>query len=310
MALGKLRWAIALGFVSFTASFPHVASACPSHDQLTRKDFAAANVVFEGTVAAIHPTKRKFTYGGKTSERVVGMDITFNIGNVIRGSLEQRSIRVGWIHGTFGYPRSISELREWYGETLRIGLITPEGMTDDCSRHRNIKKTETGFERELIKINCKVGYGAENSPDARSGYPSDKAYILNGYCTGPYMFKVTSLRDDPSRDLSRNKIGEEGFQLANSKEVSNFTRAYIKENPEMAAQYSTDKHVRATFMRDLSTYANFDVSRLEPLEDLTPKDYDDMSEQGIEAYFFIKLAARVFENEYKYYQIRKAVEEK
>lgn len=310
MLLDKLCRVLTLGLISFTASFPQIASACPTYDHLTRKDFAAANVVFEGTVAAIHPTIIDYNFREDIKERVSAMDITFNVEKVIRGSLEQRSIRVGWIHGTFGYPRSISELRQQYGENLRVGLITPEGMTDHCNRRLNTKKTETGWESELIEIKCKAGYRGQNSPDSRSGYPSDRAFILNKGCTGPYMYEVTSLRDDPSRDLSRNEIGEEGFQLANRKEVSDFTRAYIKENPIMAAQYSTDKPTRESFMRDLSTYANFDMSRLEPLWGLTSKNLDDMSDQDFEAFQFMGMATRIFENEYKYYQRRNAAEDK
>lgn len=309
MTLGKYSRVLTLGLASFTVSFPHIASACPTYDFLTRKDFAAANVVFEGTVTAIHPTIKEFTVGDETNERVIALDITFDIEKVVRGSPDQRFIRVSWIHGTFGYPRSIEELRETYGEKLRVGLITPEAMTDDCSRQINTKKTAAGYKSELIKINCKMGYRAENSSDPRSGYPTPKPFIMNGPCTGPYMFETTSRRDDPSRDLSKNVVGKEVFQLENRKEITEFTRAYIERHPDKAQKYSGDAGVQQSFMEDLSTFSNFDVSRLEPLKKLTYKDFDDMSLEQVEAFFFMKLARRVFENEYEYYQRRNAVSE-
>jgi len=229
------------------------ASSCSTADYLIRVDYAAADLVFEGKIKALHPTFTEYDRGGKIVEQVTGLDVTFDVEKLIRGKQQGPTLRVSWIHGTFGYPKSLDDLHDSYRGQVRVGLITPAAMIDDCSRNDYSKPDEV---TDIIKIKCKRGYVAYKSKDPRAGLPANQAFILNGFCTGPYMFPTTSLRDDPTRDLSKFIIGDEGFQFENGAEVEYFYRYFVSSYPDIAASYEDKQSSQDFFVKELLLYAN------------------------------------------------------
>lgn len=288
MKLRNFLSSASLFVVLMNISMP--AQACSVPDVLTRKDYAAADIVFEGTVKAIHPTIRSLTWAGETREQIMGLDITFNIDKLVKGHLEHHIVRVSWKHGTFGYPDSVKRFHDRYGENVRVGLISPEAMTDSCNRRMNSRrKTETGFEIDIVDISCNHNYTGGNSKDPRTELPANQPFILNGFCTGPYMIPLTSRRDDPSRDLSKSEIEGENLLFQNYAEVEDFVRPFLKANPDVALNYDAKLTTRKYLMDEFTRYGNIDQ-----------KNEDD------ETQHFLKRTREIFEREIKWYKEREA----
>lgn len=162
------------------------AFGCRQTKSLTEEDYSHADIVFVGTVIAIHPTFKLLDPEKPKKpwerDRVTDFDITFKVDDVIRGKLQTKNIRVGWIHGTFGYPDSFENFVRLYGRQLRVGLTTPDSFERDC---------EIVIGRS--SPNCKPHFTGYYNRDADT-----KSYILNGGCSGPYMLPVNSDRDNLS----------------------------------------------------------------------------------------------------------------
>ena len=263
-----------------------VANGCPTYSDLTRKGYAAADIVFEGSVSTFHPALAKSHPVAKRPETAVGAEITFIIETVIKGTLDQRTIRVAWRHGTFGHPNSLTEFHKQYGENLRIGIITPDSMIDDCNRRTTRKNKDTGLDQMVtLKIRCKKGYtgriydgaqfvdGAQIDDGIQFGKITHPVFILNGHCTGPYMIPVDSVKDSQSRDISKFTIGDERFNWAADGEVSDFVWAFALEHPEIVATYRDEQSSRDFVKREFIAFGNIDQT------DTTEKEKQDF--QGL-----------------------------
>ena len=162
--------------------FANSAGACTIFQALNNEDFEQAEVVFEGSLLAIHPSIYPLDvsippyssplYNGP-SERIHAMDVSFSVSKVIKGDLEKNTIRVGWAKGwAVGYPKSFRAFEKKYGRDVKVGLTTP-----------NMRKRLCDLKDE--QLFCKVSYTGlwqENS--------DIKSYIMNAPCSGPYMQKV------------------------------------------------------------------------------------------------------------------------
>lgn len=189
------------------------AMACPSLRALVDSDFEVADIVFEGKVDAIHPTIRHNSYS--KNEQITAYEITFRIDEIIRGELHEKYklptrrngqfIRVGWKHGTFGYPSTYSEFVKQYGMKLRVGLTTHELFEKLCP----LKDTRVtrGNEQSVIEQRryCDIHYTGFSDFELNA---ESMPYILNGPCTGPYMLPLNSHRDNPARDKSKLPTSE------------------------------------------------------------------------------------------------------
>lgn len=261
MKIAHIRRAACLVMATAMTGLSSIAAACPALDFLTRDDFAEADIVFEGRAVALHPTLTQYERDGKSLERAVGMEITFAVDDVIRGEWKEQRIKLGWVNGTFGYPRNFAEFEERYGTDLRVGVLSAASLKDDCSRRVVKSNTEEGIIYDTVQIKCSDRYTGNLYSDPQYGTADLSGFILNGYCTGPYMLPVSSLRDDPRRDLSLRQIGDEGFYLENHKELSVIMRDVIKAYPDQASKYETDEKAQSFILDKILSAANVDQTR-------------------------------------------------
>jgi len=193
--------------VLFSLFSVQTTSACLFYAPLTSSDYELPTVVFEGEVIAIHPeiklvpNPRQHSSEDKSKEieRVVGVDITFNVQKVIRGDLKLGSILVGWNRrGTHGYyPKTLSDFKRDWGTFLRVGLTTPDLFQKHC-------KEQDVFYGSLVKSNARyVLHSKEKkivcSKEASGFYAKDamtKFYVFSAGCFDePYMISVSSNAD-------------------------------------------------------------------------------------------------------------------
>lgn len=141
------------------------AQACPMMEPLTDEQMLKAQSVFIGTAMeyesndAPHPDV-----------------ITFRVEEVLSGKPVSRDIKVNWIHGTFGMPSSIEEFRSIYGKKTKVGILYKETFPEECSIVNSVGE-------RLSKEYCHSRFLGYKSP-------SDLPWIMNGGCTGPYMFPI------------------------------------------------------------------------------------------------------------------------
>ncbi len=166
---------LAASLVSFT---PQIAEACHGVKQFSRQSIAFADVMFEGRLKEIVETPR-FT------------ELTFDVGRVIRGDLEQDEITIGW-RRSFGFgDMSIESFVKMFGETTRIAMSTPPLADKFCKlemRHGNYIDEESGelVSKERLQPICR---GAPLSLEYvfRENIP----FVLsNGRCGTSYLYSV------------------------------------------------------------------------------------------------------------------------
>lgn len=179
---------------------PIPSQACLFYKPLTLEQYEVASVVFEGEVIAIHPESKMISGFGKTNntkkERIVGLNITFNVTKVVRGNIPLGEIRVGWNRGGAHpiYPKTLAEFKDNWGKgKLRVGLTTPELFAETCNKeivpnHKNYKTNQTDEREQLICEKSASGfYGKE---------AATKPYIYSAGCfDDPYMVPVDSNAD-------------------------------------------------------------------------------------------------------------------
>lgn len=180
----------------------NTAQACITYRGLTKSDVAFAEVMFEGEIAEYKAQTYVNPHTKRTQVRSV--ELVFNVENVLRGKLDQKTVSARWIHGTFGYPLDQGEFVERYGQKLRVALMMPTQAEKHCKRVLKFEK-HTGL---LIAI---PSYGRCSAQFAGFGYVSGLDYkpmVLNGPCSGPYMINLDEGSNVDFGDLRfQNRLG-------------------------------------------------------------------------------------------------------
>ncbi len=180
------------------------AHACWTDQPLGKADYAAADIVFEGIPVAVHPTfkplnpqllkaiNQRSKHKRPHNDQVTEFDISFEVSRVLRGELTDKVIRVGWIHGTFGYPRSHDEFVQRYGDELRVGLTTYNLYQQMCPVKPTWNTRGGEAPKKEMRRSCDVMYTGFFQYE---GQDETKPFILNAPCSGPYMLPLDSDED-------------------------------------------------------------------------------------------------------------------
>jgi len=108
------------------------ASACITKRGLTNSDVVTAEIIFEGELLSYEAKQYFASHSSHPGLRGSSPELVFKVNKVLRGKIAEDTIRVGWVHGTFGYPAWQDEFIERYGKNLRVALTTPQQVKKLC----------------------------------------------------------------------------------------------------------------------------------------------------------------------------------
>jgi len=176
---------------------------------MTNQDVAAAEIIFEGELESYETEQFFVTHSKRPYLRGSSPELVFKVNKVLRGEIKDETIRVGWVHGTFGYPAWQEEFEKRYGKNLRVALTTPEQVERFCYVDRYYEIQGQRKARYDCDIHLSGFY-----PEGRA---AEIPFIVNGPCSGPYMFNVETAPNDlyfPKSYSNRLSILSDSAELA------------------------------------------------------------------------------------------------